>query len=335
LTDILDISRIEAGKMRIIAAEFSMAGLRESILELFRFASTEKGLDLLFDLDASLPPRLIGDEARVRQILFNLVGNAIKFTETGSVHVQAHLLPCGAADRIRILFMVRDTGIGISDGQLAAVFEPFVQAEDSYTRTYQGAGLGLSIVRKLVGLLGGTLAIDNTEGRGTTVYLSLPFGLPAAPSGEARDPERDAPRAGPPGLRVLFAEDDAVSLLSGRTMLEKSGYEVVTATDGQEVLRLFEEQDFDLIVMDIQMPVLDGIEATRRIRAAHPDGPRSAVPIIAMTAYAMTGDREKFLAAGINDYISKPVDMHLFHEVVARVLARGRASLPAAPDAPR
>ncbi|QLA20074.1 transporter substrate-binding domain-containing protein [Desulfolutivibrio sulfoxidireducens] len=325
LADILDISRVEAGKMPILQAEFSLDCLKESILELFGPTAREHGLDFDFVLDAHIPVRLIGDEARVRQILFNLVGNALKFTEQGHVRVEVAQLSRVSPTTIRILFTVSDTGIGISDTELKNIFEPFAQAEGSYTRRFQGAGLGLSIVRKLIALMDGELAIDNTPGEGTTMYVSLPFELPV--TAKERSERGAADHAPPPEpLRILFAEDDEISLFSGTKLLEKSGYAVVAAMDGQEALNRLSEQHFDLILMDIQMPVLDGVKATQAIRRATDLGAKANIPIIAMTAYAMTGDREKFLAAGMNDYLSKPVDIASLREVIGRVLSRPEAS---------
>jgi len=319
LADILDISRIEAGKLQIIEEEFSTKCLKDSILEIFSLTTREKGLAFDFTLDPLLPLRLIGDETRVRQILFNIAGNAIKFTEKGSVCVHAALLPSKNSLQARVLFSVSDTGIGISDKQIYDIFEPFVQAEGSYTRRYQGAGLGLSIVRKLVKLLGGETAIDNTEGNGTTIYISLPFKLTLSQQEQAETLLPMSVSSPETSIRILFAEDDETSLISGKRMLEKSGYSVVTAQDGHEALKLLSEQDFDMILMDIQMPVMDGVEATKAIRESTTLGQKSNIPIIAMTAYAMTGDKEKFLAAGMNDYISKPVDMAALKDVIKSV----------------
>ena len=320
LADILDLSKIEAGKMVLEEAEFSFVDLKESTLGLFELSVKEKGLKLEFIIDALLPARLVGDQVRLQQILFNLVGNAIKFTETGEVGVEVYRLPYAASDKERVLFVISDTGIGISQDMLAQVFDPFTQAEGSYTRRYQGAGLGLSIVRKLVNMLDGEIAIDNTEGNGTTLYISLPFKLHLSrqEQGESLAPLSHDPAETP--IRILFAEDDETSLMSGKRMLEKSGYSVITAGDGQETLKLLNEHDFDLILMDIQMPVMDGMEVTERIRAGQAGEPNKSTPIIAMTAYAMVGDREKFLAAGMNDYISKPVDLGNLKEVINRIL---------------
>ncbi len=324
LADILDISKIESGKLQVIEAEFSTSCLQESIMEIFRPTAREKSLAFDFHVDAQMPPKLIGDETRVRQILFNLVGNALKFTESGSVLVEAMVLPAKDSHAVRVLFAVSDTGIGISDEQLKDIFEPFVQGERSYTRCYQGAGLGLAIVRKLVRILGGEMVIDNTVGNGTTVYVSLPFKLPvshqepAAPQPGQADEPADTP------LRILLVEDDEFSLFASKRMLQKMGYSVATAPDGSQALVILREQDFDLILMDIQMPVMDGVEATKAIRGASDLGEMSRIPIIAMTAYAMTGDKERFLAAGMEGYIAKPVERDELKAVLERVIQKPR-----------
>ena len=324
LADILDLSRIEAGKLIIQEAAFDMGTLRESVLEIFGRSATSKGLGLEFIIDPRIPPLLYGDEARARQILFNLIGNALKFTDHGAVHVEATLQPRTAAAGVRVLFTVSDTGIGIPESRLTDVFEPFVQAEGNYARRFQGAGLGLSIVRKLVKLLGGDLSIDSTEGLGTTIYLSLPFALPpqASPANAPLDAGTIQASAAAP--RVLFVEDDPVNLLAGQRMLEKLGCAVTTATGGRQALEILNRQSFDMIFMDIQMADTDGVQATRAIRSGPFAGTaKAAIPIIAMTAYAMTGDREKFLAAGMTDYLAKPVDMAVLTQIVEKYRAAG------------
>jgi len=320
LSDILDLSRIEAGRLAIQETAFVVQDLKNSLAELFSVAAKEKGLDLDFGIDERTSPMLIGDENRLQQILFNLVGNAIKFTNKGGVRVEMAPLPHADKSYARVLFTVSDTGIGIPDSLINDIFKPFTQAEMSRTRNFQGAGLGLSIVRKLVKMMGGELAVDTTEGEGTTMYLSLPFKLPHAL--QARAAQQTQTTCLPPEarLRVLFAEDEAVNLTAGKRMLEKSGYCVVTAIDGQAVLQRLAEQDFDLILMDVQMPVMDGVEAAKRIRAS--GAAYADIPMIAMTAYAMKGDREKFLAAGMDDYIAKPVEMKDLNAVIQRVLSK-------------
>jgi len=321
LSDILDISRIESGKMMTFETEFNIEEMRTSIKEVFEMEAKTKGLRLEFGRDGRMPRILIGDEARLRQILFNLVGNAIKFTDKGEVRVEATLLPSQTDSVVRVLVTVSDTGIGIPDESLKEIFEPFVQAEGSYTRRYQGAGLGLSIVRRLVKLLGGEIAFESTPGEGTTVYLSMPFKLPGTRNAIAEAKRQMAPSSDRP-LRILFAEDDAISSTTGKRMLERAGYTVANARNGQEALHLLATQEFDLVLMDIQMPVMDGVEATKAIRAANNLGAQSAIPIIAMTAYTMTGDREKFIAAGMTDYIAKPVDRSELIEAIDRVMGR-------------
>ncbi len=321
LSDILDLSRIEADKLALHDVRFEMNSLRESMLEMFAQPTREKGLTLECVFDEQLPQRLLGDEARLRQILFNLVGNAVKFTDTGHIRLEATVLASNAkTSTLRLLFIVSDTGVGIADCRLDDIFDPFVQVEGSYVRSHQGAGLGLSIVRRLVHLMGGSLSIENSDGAGTAIYVSLPFKLPAD---EALEQVGTPLESGslPLPLRVLYAEDDAVSVRVGARMLEKAGCTVSVARDGQSVLVQLAENDFDLILMDVQMPVMDGVEAARSIRAASRLGHKARIPIIAMTAYAMTGDKEKFLEAGMNGYVSKPVSKDELLQTIEQVMA--------------
>ncbi|EPR42102.1 PAS/PAC sensor hybrid histidine kinase [Desulfovibrio sp. X2] len=323
LADILDIARIEAGRMELAETLFDVASLRDSIFELFLPTARDKGLSLAFDISDSVPGKLVGDEARLQQILFNLVGNSIKFTEQGGVRVTVSARPAPASGRVRVLLSVDDTGIGIPDEFYADMFEPFAQAEADYTRSFQGAGLGLSIVRKLVRLMDGELAIDSAPGDGTTAYLALTLGLPpdACPPQGARERSSAAVSA-PTGrpARILVAEDDEVSLASVKWMLEKSGYATAEARDGQEALDRVAAEDFDLILMDVQMPVMDGLEATRAIRESKALGRLARIPIVALTAYAMNGDKEKFLAAGMDAFIAKPIDRAVLDKTISRLL---------------
>ena len=322
LADILDLSRIDAGKVELRKEPFELAKQKESVLDLFETAAREKGVALTFHIGPGVPPRLVGDEARLRQILFNLVGNAVKFTPGGRVDVDVSSLGTRDGATACLLLVVSDTGVGISDAVLQTIFEPFTQADATYARSFQGAGLGLAIVKNLVALMGGELAIDNA-GEGTAVYLSLPFGLPADGQGTPGEADTDALPVAAASRRILFAEDDAVNRLAGAHMLEKAGYKVVAARDGEEVLEALRRQDFDLILMDVQMPVLDGVGATKRIRAGEAGEAKASIPIIAMTAYAMAGDREKLLAGGMNDYLAKPVDMQRMLEAVAAATGKG------------
>lgn len=319
LSDILDISRIESGKLALHETRFRLSAVRDTVMDLFRHGIADGNLEVRFDIDDGAPDTLVGDEARLLQILFNLVGNAIKFTPAqGKVDIRVISLP-SAEGRARLLFVVSDTGIGIPEERLRDVFEPFVQVENSYTRRFQGAGLGLAIVGRLVTLMNGSLNFDSIENEGTIVSLVLPFDM-VAEAGLPEGKQPDPPTKTDDGRRILLVEDDDVNRLAGRRIMEKCGYRVDVATDGREAVSQVATNDYDLILMDIQMPVMDGVEACARIRAM--TGAKSAVPIIAMTAYAQNGDKEKFLAAGMNGYLAKPVSMEEMQGLVRRILER-------------
>ncbi|MGW8194852.1 MAG: response regulator, partial [Desulforhopalus sp.] len=319
LSDILDISKIEAGKIRMEETEFQVRNVEDSMFGLFSRAAREKGISLQFSWSGNIPSTLYGDEARLGQIIFNLVGNAIKFTENGLVKVEISFLPQAVESSIIMLISVCDTGIGITDEQIKEVFEPFVRAEQTYARRFQGAGLGLSIVRKLVGLMHGELAIDNGGEVGTAVHVSLPFKVPAKhhikPARTAHEPNRKTVGS----LKILLVEDEPISSLACRLLLEQEGHSVVTAENGLEAVRSLYGENFDIIFMDIQMPLMDGLEATRKIRGSNDLGRKSEIPIVAMTAYSMVGDRENFLAAGMSDYVAKPINRENVVAVIRRL----------------
>jgi len=331
LSDILDLSRIEAGKLAIQEGVFETANLRKAALELFALTLADKGLAIDFVIAADMPPQIIGDEARLRQILFNLIGNAIKFTEAGRVLVElSSLTAADASGRFVALFTVQDTGIGIPGDMVKMIFEPFSQAEGAYTRRFQGAGLGLSIVKNLVRLLGGSICVDTEPGQGSTFYVSLPLWLPpGGHAAQAAKPQSEPPAAirryaGTP--RILIVEDVDSNRRALTVMLEKFGMRPDSVANGQEALAALAENDYDAVLMDVQMPVMDGVEATRRIRDGQAGQDKADVPIIALTAYAMSGDREKFLGAGMDGYLSKPVAMQELREALERALAVGRVA---------
>ncbi|SMP66905.1 PAS domain S-box-containing protein [Desulfonatronum zhilinae] len=330
LSDILDLSRVEAGKMTIHEAEFLIRELGDSVSDLFEVAAREKGVHLECSIDPDTPSRLIGDEARVRQILFNLVGNALKFTKQGSVRLEIAPLATDTDNVRKIWFCVSDTGIGIPDDKLGGLFKPFVQVDGSYARGFQGAGLGLAIVKRLVALMDGKISVESEVGKGTSVHVVLPFRPTAGES--ALDRHGRHGRNGPARshesknkLRILLAEDDPSNALPIRKLLEKAGHAVTLAEDGQQALDVFKDQDFDVILMDIQMPVMNGVEATKAIRSSTDLGPKKDVPIIALTAYAMTGDREKFIEAGMDDYLAKPVRMEDLERMLEANVYRPKA----------
>ncbi len=321
LSDVLDLSRVEAGKMDLAQEPFSLRDTLEGLVLLFRPSARDKGLDLVLDVDPALPHLLRGDGARLSQVLSNLVGNALKFTESGRISLAAELLPYG--DRPRVLFTVSDTGIGIPEDKLEELFEPFTQAENHYARKYQGAGLGLSISRRLARLMGGSITVESDPGAGTIFYVSIPFA--PAPEPLAAEPAAGE-AAGPPpaqrGLRVLLAEDDRVSRFATARLLEKLGHRVQAVEDGAQALDALGRDEFDLVLMDVQMPVLDGVASVAAIRRGEAGAARAAIPVIALTGHAMAGDREKFLAQGMDGYLAKPVEL----EALRRALARADGS---------
>ena len=225
-------------------------------------------------------------------------------------------LPSPGQGRLKVGFTITDTGIGIAEDRLREIFEPFRQVENSYTRTYQGAGLGLAIVQRLVNLMDGEIGVESSPGRGTTMRVVLPLEPASAP------PERGTSETagGPERLRILLVEDDPSNQLPIQIILTKAGHEIVLAEDGEKAVEIIEGQRFDCVLMDIQMPVMDGVQATMAIRQSESLRGRRRVPIIAMTAYAMTGDREKFLAAGMDGYIAKPVVVADLMRTIAGVM---------------
>lgn len=303
LGDVLDLSKIEADKVSLENNQFSLRDVIESINDLFQFQVQQSGITVDFTIDDRIPDTLIGDESRLRQILFNLIGNALKFTEQGSVMIEVTQL----GGQGRFLFTIRDTGIGIPDDKLDSIFEPFTQSEGSFTREYQGAGLGLTIVKRLVDLKKGTLCIASTVGEGTEVHLSLPYPVARDDEPKVTDQKEHDPVQMDNTITILVVEDDYVNRLSLTLTLEKKGITVLAAEDGHEALDVLQDNDPDLILMDIQLPNLDGVEATRRIRSDPAFEGKAHIPIIALTAYAMRGDKEKFIKAGMNDYLSKPL----------------------------
>ena len=304
LADILDLSRVEAGKMAIQCEPFKLSQVVAEAVELFRPTAAQAGVDLTVHIDPALPSRVGGDAARLQQVLANLVGNALKFTAKGSVAVEAYPLPPRREGEERALFSVADTGCGIADDDLPRLFEPFVQGSRGYRRNVQGAGLGLSICKSLVELMGGNIAVDSEVGRGTTVFFCCAFRLCGS---AGQDAAHLADPAEPGGLRVLVVEDDRITRLAVRRLLEKEGHAVVEAGDGAQALETLTREPCDLVLMDIQMPVLDGVQAVRAMRGEPRYAAVAGLPVVALTAYAMAGDRETFLAAGMDAYVAKPV----------------------------
>jgi signal transduction histidine kinase/CheY-like chemotaxis protein len=315
INDILDFSKIEAGKMSIEEARFDLWGSCRAIYDLFLPEARNKKIELALSMDKNLPRFLTGDEVRVRQLMFNLVGNAIKFTLQGKVKmaVQASAPENGV---YQVKFTVSDTGIGIAKDKLDSIFESFTQADGATTRKFGGSGLGLTIVKRLIGLMQGELHIDSEEGEGTVFTYILP--MKSAPQEIAPDNRDSAAAAGRP-LTLLLAEDEPVNHVTSTRFLEHMGHKVVHAYNGLEVLERLRAEPVDGILMDIQMPEMDGIAATSRIRHDAEFRACARIPIIALTAHALSGDKERFLQAGMDDYLSKPLNRKELAAVLARV----------------
>jgi two-component system sensor histidine kinase/response regulator len=314
LNGVLDISRIESGKLELEQAPFSLPDLVAGVSRLLAPKAQAKQLRLIVDLDSLVPVVLVGDSLRLRQILGNLLDNALKFTAAGEVALRVRVLRDSPAD-VRLEFAVHDTGPGIAAADQARLFRPFAQVDASTTRVHGGSGLGLSICRGLVDLMQGALTLESAPGRGCVFRAELPFRHPAAAA---------APAATPLGLRVLVAEDNAVNQKVVAQHLKRLGATCVIAPDGREALALWQRAPFDLILMDCQMPVMDGFEATRLIRARETAAGSARIPIIALTAGIADMDRQACLAAGMDDFMSKPVRWEQLPALLQRHLPAGR-----------
>ncbi len=329
IEDILDISRIEAGRLELESIDFSLREVVRSVMDMLALKAQEKGLELVGHIQPELPDGLVGDPTRLRQIIVNLVGNAIKFTERGYVRLWVEA-ESRTQEEIICHFAVADTGIGISPEKQKLLFRPFTQADSSTTRRYGGSGLGLAISSRLVGMMGGRIWVESEVSRGSTFHFTVKLGLQrSAPESGAcpRDSSQDwwttdQPRDnGQRCLKVLLAEDNRINQVLVVSLLEEWGHEVEVANDGVEALQKLERERFDLVLMDVEMPNMDGVEATRVVRERE-KGTGRHMPIVAMTAHAMTGDRERYLASGMDSYISKPVQPKKLLEVLGSLAGR-------------
>jgi len=310
LNDILDFSKIEAGRLELDPIPFSV---RQCLAEILKTLSitVQLKLELSHIVDENVPDALSGDTLRLRQILFNLLGNAIKFTGDGVIRVRVQL-ESQIGESVVLHFSVADSGCGIAPEKLLLVFAPFAQADGSTTRKHGGTGLGLTISARLVELMGGKIWVESEIGRGSTFHFTSL--LQTAPSQSTEQPSSDVTEAAVAGAAagrsepcsILLAEDHPVNRKLAILMLERQGHSVTAVQNGREALAALEQRAFDVVLMDIQMPEMDGIEATLLIREREKVTGRH-VPILAMTAHAMKGDREKCLAAGMDGYVSKPI----------------------------
>jgi PAS domain S-box-containing protein len=315
INDILDLSKLDAGKTEVDLLDFDVAGLVEGVAALLKVRATAKGIVLRTDIAPSVPRWLKSDPTRLRQILFNLIGNAVKFTQRGEVVV---LATAGAmrGDSCELRIDVSDTGIGITRDKMAGLFEPFRQGDSGMARRFGGSGLGLAIVKRLVKLLGGSVAVESTMDVGSTFTVLLPCGIVAAPLDRPAAMPRDPASGMHRRASILIAEDNDINRELVMQMLARLGHNATTAGNGREALTAAQGRAFDLILMDIQMPEMDGVSAAAAIRAL--PGIHGGTPIVAVTANAMVGDRERYLAAGFDDYLAKPLHLGELQEVIAR-----------------
>ncbi len=341
VNNLLDMSSIEAGRIALNEAPFN---LRETVGDLIRVLDVQarwKNLTLACDVSPEVPDRLVGDAARLRQVLTNLVINGIKYTEVGGVSLSVELdggrqdaPSAGAGVRsghpagsVTLRVTVEDTGVGIAPEKWERIFEPFTLAENFLTKKYGGAGLGLAISREIARMMGGDIAVRSQEGAGSTFVLTMRFAVGESAAPRPRDASLPVIRGVNRRLRIMVAEDDVINRKLAVYFFERMGHDVITVSSGIEVLAGLEREPCDLLLMDIQMPEMDGLETVRALRGRR--GSRVRVPVIAMTAHAMAGDRERFLAEGMDGYVSKPVDFGCLVAEIEDVLgARGLLDTP-------
>lgn len=348
INDILDLSQIESGAMPLRKKAFRPKETAEEVVEIFAVNARAKGLTLTFDANTATDTWYMGDEGRLRQILFNLIGNAIKFTDSGGVEVVLEHRPHEGGRKEELRITVRDTGMGISETELSMVHEPFHRSEEAFARNLEGSGLGLGIVSKLVSLMEGSIEFESAPGEGTTVTIEL--SLEPAAEGSATEAQKQGnpdpasgvsdnvstPGVGPgisagtevssgakPSrpIRILVAEDERINRLVAEHLIRDLGYEAICVANGKECIETLEREPFDIVLMDIQMPKLDGVEATRQIRQLA-DKAKANIPVIALTAYAMAGDRGRFTDAGMTDYVSKPIRVEELAGIIGKYCAR-------------
>ncbi|MFO7808688.1 MAG: ATP-binding protein [Planctomycetota bacterium] len=326
INDILDFSKNDAGMLQLEQAPLTLHDTLSAVVRLFARQAEAQGTRLYLTIDPRLPRRVLGDALRLKQIVSNLISNAVKFTENGTVEVRLDLLD-QQSDRCALEISVRDTGIGMTQEMIDRIGQPFAQADSSTTRRYGGSGLGLAICKQLVSMMGGELEIDSQPGRGTT--MGFRWQTRIAEETVAVDSSHGSPTAPKPlpsGIRhVLVVEDNPVNQKLMKAVLSKMGLEQTLAANGAEAVAAFENQDyrapFDVILMDISMPVMDGLEATRRIRMLELESSgRARTPVIALTANALNGDRERFLAEGMDEMLTKPLDLRALNDTISRIV---------------
>ena len=318
INNVLDLTKIEAGKIVITPEEFVLKQSIDDVVSTQKSVIFAKGLTLDLQIDENIPNIILGDQLRFKQILLNLYGNAIKFTQQGGITISAHALELYDATVI-VEISVRDSGIGISDNAIKNIFDPFVQEDGAITRQFGGTGLGLTICRRLVENMNGDITVESTQGVGSCFKVILPFTvIKKDPFPEEHTSMKTIPEWDGPPLRILLVEDNSINVKVGTALLGKQGHEVSVAENGVECLAVIEREKFDIILMDIQMPVMNGEDALTEIRRREEGSPRH-LPVIALTAFALRGEKERFLAEGFDGYVSKPLELNELNDEMKRV----------------
>ena len=336
INDILDFSKIEAGMLNLDVQPFELSSVINLLRIMFGPRAKEKKLDFNLSADVEVPDFLQGDPLRLRQILVNLLSNAIKFTEKGGVYLHVRKIE-ESADTVSLEFAVRDSGIGLSAEQMRTIFERFRQVDNSISRRHQGTGLGLTISKSLAQLMNGDITVQSAPKYGSVFYFRAPFAKALAQEDAEIETDESSPDLGHlPPAAILVAEDHPINSMYMERLLRKQGFMVHCVQNGKEVLEAVDKERYDLILMDIAMPILDGVETTKRLRAREQMQTSKDVPIIAMTAHAMKGDKEEVLAQGMNDYIGKPIQSRLLLRILRGYLSAGirTADTPEAKESP-
>ena len=310
INDILDNAKIESGKVQINPEPFEITAVMDPLITSFKNSLDPQKVKLNYSISPEVPDIFVADQARLKQILFNLIGNAVKFTDYGEISISIHVLEEINGKYLRISWTVSDTGIGIPENAINELFEPFTQVEDKSRRKRKGTGLGLSIVKQLVNQMGGNVSLRQNEPQGTTFTFDI-LTEKCDSTDFIQQPERITPLLTSPMRRLstLIVEDEPINQQILKAILTKLGHKTMVSSDGYSAMELMKSMDFDVILMDVQMPELDGLETTRIIRSSKKYEEVKRIPIIALTAYAMAGDREKCMEAGMDYYLSKPVDV--------------------------